>query len=150
MQLQRVYRKLEQESFRVTPQRDRVVQTFAHHADEALSAEDVQRLVRTELPEPVGLATIYRTIEILLQLALIGRVPSTDGRARYQMSRDALNGPHHLVCVRCGQVDDFMGDVLGDVDGRILARHGFRVEEHDLKFFGTCMACGAVSEEARA
>ncbi len=148
MQLQRVYRKLEQESFRVTPQRDRVVQAFARHPDEALSAEDVERLVRQEQAEPVGLATIYRTIDILVHLSLIGKIPSADGRARYRLSRDALAGPHHLVCVRCGQVEEVLTETVREISGRILSRQGFLVQDADLKFYGVCPGCaesGAVS-----
>jgi Fur family ferric uptake transcriptional regulator len=147
MQLARVYRKLEQAAFRVTPQRDRVIETFYRHAGEALSAEDIERLVRTESPLRVGLATIYRTIEILVDLGVVSRVNTGDGRARYQINEDAVHQRHHLVCIRCGQVEEFSAHLLDGVEARILADRGFHVMDHELKFYGLCAICRPGTEE---
>jgi Fur family ferric uptake transcriptional regulator len=141
MQLSRVYRKLEQASFRVTPQRDQVIRTFANHVNEQLSAEDVARLLREEAPASVGLATIYRTIEILLQLQVLRRVTAVDGRSRFELDAEEVRRQHHLVCVRCGQVEELGENLLDGVERHILEGTGFRVMDHELKLYGVCRLC---------
>lgn len=142
VQLARVYRKLEQGSFRITPQRDLVVRTFANHPGEHLSAEDVQRLIQTEARVAVGLATVYRTIELLHQLGILQRINFGDGRSRYELNQEEVHRHHHMVCIRCGQVEEFTEDLLDDLEGRILAEKGFQVVDHELKFYGICRLCG--------
>jgi Fur family ferric uptake transcriptional regulator len=150
MQLARAYRKLEQASFRLTPQRERVLETFASHPGESLSAEDVERLVRIESPLRVGLATIYRTLEILVQLEVLERVTAGDGRARYRVNHDAVHAHHELVCIRCGQVEPLGANLLDGVEERLLAERGFRVVDHEIKFYGICAICRPEAREVEA
>lgn len=141
MQLARVYRKLEEGSFRITPQRDLVVRIFSSHPREHLSAEDIERLIKNESHVRIGLATIYRTIELLYQLDILQRINFGDGRYRYELNQEEVHRHHHMVCIRCGQVEEFAEDLLDDLEGRVREDKGFLVVDHELKFYGICHLC---------
>jgi Fur family ferric uptake transcriptional regulator len=139
--LSSVYRKLEQGSKRLTPQRELIIKIFLNHPGEHLSAEEVHRLVRQEFQD-VGLATVYRTLELLTGLEILERISFNDGRARYEMKvREETHRHHHMVCVQCGRVDEFQEDLLEPLEDRILRERGFLVTDHELKLYGVCAAC---------
>ncbi|MDA8195541.1 MAG: transcriptional repressor [Thermaerobacter sp.] len=139
-QLSSVYRKLEEGAKRLTPQRELIIKIFASHPGEHLSAEEVHRLVREEFND-VGLATVYRTLELLTGLDVLQRIHFNDGRSRYEFNQEEVHRHHHLVCTRCGKVEEFSEDLLDALEDRVLKKRGFRVVDHELKFFGICQIC---------
>lgn len=142
-QLSSVYRKLEESSKRLTPQRELVIKLFLDRPDQHLSAEEVHQLVRDEFRD-IGMATVYRTLEMLTQLEVLQRVRFKDGKAHYEINLEAttMHRHHHLVCVRCGRVEEFQEDLLDQLETRLFQERGFRVADHELKFYGTCEPCG--------
>ena len=60
-------RRFREKHYKVTPQRQRILQVFSEHREEHLSAEDVYSLLRVDSPD-IGLATVYRTLEMLEEL----------------------------------------------------------------------------------
>jgi Fur family ferric uptake transcriptional regulator len=141
MNLAQAYRKLEGAGFRLTPQRDTVLRLLARHADASLSAEDIVRLARDEAEIPVGLATTYRTLELLLELEIVNRVRAADGRARYVLVPEIVEARAQLVCTRCGQVLPVPGHLVADLEARLADAEDFRVTAHEVKFYGVCGAC---------
>ncbi|MCY0881013.1 MAG: Fur family transcriptional regulator [Firmicutes bacterium] len=145
IQLSSVYRKLEQGAKRLTPQRELIIRIFSQHPGEHLSAEEVHHLVRKECQD-IGMATVYRTIELLTHLHILQRIRFNDGRSRYEFAQEDMpHRHHHLVCVRCGEVSEFTEDLLDDLETRILQERGFQVLDHELKFYGICAACAKKS-----
>lgn len=139
-QLSSVFRKLEEGSKRLTPQRELVIRIFAEHPGEHLSAEEIHRLVKKEFAD-MGLATVYRALELLTDLDILQRISFNDGKARYEFNQEELHRHHHLVCLRCGKVDEFNEDLLDSLEDRILKKRGFKVMDHELKLFGICESC---------
>lgn len=80
-----------------------------------LSAEEIYHEVHKIYPSS-GLSTIYRTLELLIQLRMIHKFDFGDGRARYELNRGSENKNyhhHHLVCINCQKVinyTDFIDD----------------------------------------
>ncbi len=144
----RVYRRLREEDFKLTRQRRIIVGTLLKHEEEHPSAEELHQLVRDELPD-VGLATVYRTLDLLERLNVIRGVNFGDGRTRYELTSD-LHQHHHLICGRCGTIEEVDEDLLGDVEDRIADATGFTIVDHDLKIYGVCRACREILEESRA
>lgn len=140
-QLSSVFRKLEEGSKRLTPQRELIIKIFAGHPGEHLSAEEVHRLVKQEFSD-IGLATVYRTLELLTSLHILQRIHFNDGRSRYEFNQEEVHRHHHMVCMRCGKVEEFGEDLLDDLEERVFRERGFRVMDHELKFFGICQNCG--------
>ncbi|HBW36683.1 Fur family transcriptional regulator [Desulfosporosinus sp. BICA1-9] len=132
---------LRDHSYKVTPQRQTILQTFLEHVDRHLSAEEVYMLVKHQNPE-IGLATVYRTLDILAVIGVLLKNDFGDGRSRYEFSRKDEHHHHHLICLRCGNVSEFDDDLLESLEAVIIKRNQFKVMDHDLKFYGHCKDCG--------
>jgi Fur family transcriptional regulator, ferric uptake regulator len=106
-----------------------------------LSADEIAQELRSA-GRPVGVATVYRTLELLESLKLVQRLDVGGGAARYE---PALPGGeqhhHHLVCDRCGQVTPFEDAALERAIERLAGRVDYRVGEHDVILRGTCPRC---------
>ena len=144
---------IKDKGLKVTRQRLAVLEAIASCPKEHLTAEEIFELVKVDCPE-IGLATVYRTIQLLNGLHLIDRVNFDDGFVRYEMG-SALEGTgkhrhHHLICIKCGRVISFQDDLLEELEGKIAATTGFRVVNHEVKLYGYCVECGGdLIEEKR-
>lgn len=136
---------LKQNGLKVTKQRLLVLEALASCPDKHLTAEEIYEIVKVEYPE-IGLATIYRTIQLLSELHLVDKINLDDGFVRYEIGkRDGLewgHHHHHLICVTCGKVISFKDDLLEDFEDRIREATGFQVLDHEVKLYGYCMECG--------
>ena len=137
---------LKEKGLKVTNQRLLVLQVLAEHGDEHMTEEDIFELVKEDYPE-IGLATIYRTVQLLLDMQLVDRIMLDDGCVRYEIGDflDEQEGHrhhhHHLICTECGSVSAFRDDLLEDLEAYIEKETGFQVTDHELKFYGVCKKC---------
>ena len=98
-------------------------------------------LVKEKAPE-IGLATVYRTLELLSELKIVDKVNFGDGVSRYDLRKEgAKHFHHHLVCIECGSVEEIEDDLLEDVEKIIQKDWGFQVKDHRLTFHGVCRQC---------
>lgn len=144
---------LKEKGLKVTNQRLKVLEAIASGPKEHLTAEEIYELVKVDCPE-IGLATVYRTIQLLNELHLIDRVNFDDGFVRYEMGSDQDAGVkhrhHHLICVKCGRVISFQDDLLEELEKKIAVTTGFYVVNHEVKLYGYCVECGGdLIEEKR-
>lgn len=139
--LEAARRKLTERDHRLTPQRQAILETLLSHSGEHLSAEDVYALVKKNHPD-IGLATVYRTLDLLAGLDVLQKIDLGDGRARYELG-DEEHYHHHLICVRCGKVTEFDIDLLESLEALVFKRTGFEVVDHQVKLFGLCQECRA-------
>jgi Fur family ferric uptake transcriptional regulator len=111
--------------------------------DEHLTAEEIYGLVKQDWPD-IGLATVYRNIQLLSDMHLIDKLNLDDGYVRYEISdvdQASHHHHHHLICSECGRVFAFEEDLLDVLEEKIMATTGFRVSDHEVKFFGVCREC---------
>ena len=136
---------LKDKGLKVTNQRLKVLEAIASCPKEHLTAEEIYELVMVDCPE-IGLATVYRTIHLLNELHLIDRINFDDGFVRYEMGSaqgaEIKHRHHHLICIKCGKVISFQGDLLEELEGKIAATTGFQVVNHEVKLYGYCVECG--------
>ena len=76
---------LKDKGLKVTNQRLLVLEVLADHRDKHMTAEDIYELVKEDYPE-IGLATIYRTVQLLREMQLVDRINLDDGCLRYEIS----------------------------------------------------------------
>lgn len=145
--LEAARRKLSEREYRLTPQRQAVLEAVLAHTGEHLSAEDVYALVKKSHPD-IGLATVYRTLDLLSSLDVLQKIDLGDGRARYELG-DEEHHHHHLICMRCGKVAEFDIDLLESLETLVFKRTGFEVIDHQVKLFGLCRECRAADEGTR-
>lgn len=135
----------------VTQQRDLVAQVvFA--SDGQLSVDEVAARLR-DRGTPVGLATIYRALDTLVDAGFVRAHDFGEGFRRYETQRPGRqNG--FLVCVRCGGVTEFPLERLDRVLSLLADEHEFVAERHRVELHGTCRECrrremGAIARAGR-
>lgn len=133
--------KLRAREYKLTPQREQILIVLLENKDKHLSAEDVYNLVKKKSPE-VGLATVYRTLELFLDNDIIHSVDFGDGRKRYEFG-DQKEGHqhHHAICLKCSKVIEIRDDLLEELEEQVIKEHQFTITDHDLKIFGYCKDC---------
>lgn len=139
---------LKEKGLKVTRQRLVVLEVLAENPQEHLTAEEIYERVKVDNPD-IGLATVYRTVQLLLELELIERINLDDGFVRYEIG-DTQDGEHHrhhhLICLRCGGVTAFQKDMLEALETGVQAALGFQVTDHEVKLYGICKDCSEKEE----
>ncbi|NPV27479.1 MAG: transcriptional repressor [Firmicutes bacterium] len=138
--LEEITRELNTAQHKLTPQRETILRVLAEHSGQHLSAEDVYSLVKEKATE-IGLATVYRTLDLLVELNILHKVDFGDGRSRYEFTPQERHRHHHLICLRCGEITEAQEDLLHQLEETIERENGFQVVDHSVKFFGYCRRC---------
>lgn len=137
----RIKAQLHEAGYKLTPQREATVRVLLENEKDHLSAEDVFLFVKAIAPD-TGLATVYRTLELLTELRVVDKINFGDGVSRYDLRQEgAKHFHHHLVCIECGSVEEIQEDLLEDVEKIIENRWKFQVKDHRLTFQGICVKC---------
>lgn len=133
---------LQARQHKMTPQRQIVLQVFLNNPDEHLSAEDVHDLLKESHSE-IGLATVYRSLELLCDLSILSKIEFGDGCSRYELMSAEPTGHHHhhIICATCGKVIEFKDDLLESLETAIEKEFDFKITNHQVKFFGECKEC---------
>lgn len=105
---------------------------------EAFSTDDLWQGLRAEHGR-IGRATVFRSIEQLVESKVLDRVELSDGSRRYRVCGGTHH--HHLVCTMCNRVVEFRECLSAQTIEEIGRRHGFTVEDHKLTVYGTCGSC---------
>jgi Fur family transcriptional regulator, ferric uptake regulator len=122
---------------RPTRQRRAVAHVLTTFAD-FRSAQEIHELLARQ-GDPVGLATVYRTLQLMADLGEVDVLRSEDGEAIYRRCSDTHH--HHLVCRSCGATVEVEGPAVERWTTGIAADHGYTDVSHTLEIFGTCPAC---------
>ena len=144
--IQKIISKLKKSGYKLTPQRQAIVDTIIDSVGKHLTVEEIFDIVKVRRPE-IGLATVYRTIMLMHEENIVTRLDLKDGTARYELTRaDEEHTHHHLVCIKCSKVYEFMGDLLDPLEEEIGKKYNFKILDHSLKFYGICNECAKEEE----
>ena len=136
--------RLKEKGLKVTIQRLLVLSVLEENSGRHMTAEDIYELVAEDYPD-IGLATVYRALQLLWDMQLVDRISFDDGCVRYEIGHlfkgEAKHNHHHLICRKCNKVIPFGDDLLDDLEHHIEEATGFHVLDHELKFFGLCREC---------
>lgn len=128
---------LRQQGCRMTPQREMIVEALAH-SGRHMTAEEVLEIVRQKV-RAVNIATVYRTLDLLVEHGLATRADLGEGRVIYATVR---HGPHiHLVCRRCGQVQEADAALLAPLTDALYGQYRFLCDTGHLALYGFCETC---------
>jgi Fur family transcriptional regulator, ferric uptake regulator len=105
------------------------------------SAQELHAMLR-DRGDGVGLATVYRALQALVDEGQVDVLRSRDGEASYR--RCSPMHHHHLVCRDCGRTVEVADPPVERWAARVAAEHGFADVQHQLEVFGTCAACAAM------
>lgn len=130
--------QLKNAGLKVTLPRLKVLQVLEQCGKNHVSAEDVYKAL-LDLGEDVGLATVYRVLTQFEAVGLVLRHNFEGGSAVFELSA----GEHHdhLVCVRCGVVEEFVDDIIEQRQKAIAEHAQFTMTNHALNIYGICAQC---------
>jgi Fur family ferric uptake transcriptional regulator len=130
---------LEREGFRSGAARTRVVAALARR-DCCATAQEIADELRAD-DARVGIASVYRALEVLDRLGLVHRLDVGDGTARYEAAHPGGEHHHHVVCNQCGRVAQFADDGLEQAIATLSQRLDFAIDQHDVVLRGRCPKC---------
>lgn len=134
-------RGLHQDGRRLTPQRRRVLNLFERIGSGShLSAEDVHQHL-LEADARVSLATIYRTLRLLVDMGFLQELELTEGGRRFELCSGDHRDHHHLVCIRCGRTEEFESTPVIEAGREAAQSHGFELIESSLNVRAICPDC---------
>lgn len=139
--LDEIKQQLKQKGYKLTTQRRIILDSIIDNQDKHLSIEEIYNIVKEKMPE-IGLATVYRTIMLLNDLKVLNKIDLDDGCSRFELSSDEkAHNHHHLICIKCGKVEEAEDDLLEALENQIEEKNGFKVINHIVKFYGICKDC---------
>jgi Fur family ferric uptake transcriptional regulator len=102
------------------------------------SAQEVYQLLRRN-SQSIGLTTVYRALQSLLDDKIVDTLRRDDGEAVYRMCGE--NHHHHLVCKSCGTTIEIQANAIEKWAQQMASDHGFREVGHTAEIFGLCKKC---------
>lgn len=123
---------------KATTPRIKILRIFQEGRHRHWSAEEVYQALLAKEAD-IGLATVYRVLLQFVQAGLLLRTHFETGKSVFELNE----GDHHdhLVCLRCGQVQEFCDPDIEARQQAIAAERGFRLQAHALALYGLCSNC---------
>ena len=130
--------RLRGQSRKITGPRAAILEILRRHPHPLTTRE-----IFSEMPAGgCDLATIYRAMHLLEEMAMVKRFDFGDGAARFELVGEGNDGHHHhLVCTKCSEVVEIDGCFPEEIERQIAAKNGFKAVTHKLEFFGICPDC---------
>lgn len=123
--------------YRLTRARQAILETLVASGGH-ITADELVEQVRASYPH-VGRMTVYRTLELLTELALVRPIYQGTAAAHYVLMHDGHH--HHLICLDCGTVVEFEDCSAGQLEALVAERFQFTITGHLLEFYGHCADC---------
>lgn len=140
-QMERIHTQLAAKGYKLTEQRNATLRVLLENEQDHLSAEEIFMLVRKKYPK-IGIATVYRVLELFCELHIVEKMNFGDGVARFDLRSDEHEHMHHhLICKECGEVREIKEDWLQMLEKRLEREYGFTVTDHRLDFIGSFHNC---------
>ena len=126
---------LKKAGLKITLPRMKVLEILESSQQRHLSAEDVYRAL-IENGSEVGLATVYRVLTQFEAAGLVVRHHFEGGQSVFEL--DSGRHHDHLVCMKCGRVEEFMNETIEEIQHKVAKDAGFRLVEHSLVLYVDC------------
>ncbi len=140
----RLVGKLTDSGYKVTPQR-RIILDILNKSPRHLTAEEVADEVKKIQPS-VSVATIYRNLNLMVDIMLLSKLDLHNGPARYQINQ---GHNHHMVCLECGEAIKLgVCPMQGEI-ARMVQETGFKVDHHHFEITGICKECQVEKQEKK-
>jgi len=116
-----------------------IVLELIQQLNQAISAQDIYTQLRQQ-EQNMGLATVYRSLEVLKTQSLIKGITLPNGEAIYSLMP---SDRHHLNCLNCGSLIQIDSCPLHNLNTSLEQSYNFKIQYHTLEFFGLCSICEA-------
>jgi len=140
------YNKLSKYCCRLTKPRQVILDVLAH-AGKHLGAKQIHEAV-SKISSNIGLATVYRNLELLVRIGLVWKFGAGGDKAMYELAKNPEeNHHHHLICKTCNSIIDYSNSIDNERDfikkreKNLSKKYDFKIENHCIDFFGICNTC---------
>jgi Fur family ferric uptake transcriptional regulator len=132
-----ILEELRNRGYRITPQRELIIQAVAH-SPKHITAEEIAEQLQQHT-QAINLATVYRTLDLLWQEGFACRNDLSAGKTVYATFQ---HGPHiHLVCRKCSRVIDADIRLLSSLGNELSSQYDFQPDLDHVSIFGLCADC---------
>jgi len=140
------YKKLSKSCCRLTRPRKAILDILSR-TGEHYNAEQIYKAA-SKLSPNIGLATIYRNLELLVSIGLVWKFDVGNNKTMYEIAEcRGESHHHHLVCKKCNSIIDYSGSINNEKDfmrereENLSKKYNFKIENHCIDFFGVCNEC---------
>ena len=131
---------IKKSTFKLTPQREKIVETLIENKDKHLSAEELYFILKDTYPE-IGLATVYRTLDVFYDLKILEKVSFNSGVSKYHLRQVGGDIHHHLICTECNNIKKVSNEIFDKLIKYINDDYNFEIQDNSLSFYGICKNC---------
>ena len=131
-------KELKDHGLKATAPRLRILELMENSKVRHLSAEDIYKLLINSQFE-IGLATVYRVLTQFESAGIVIRHHFEEGHSVFELAGEAHHD--HIVCVRCGRVEEFHDYEIENRQRMVAERLGFELTDHNLNMYGLCLSC---------
>lgn len=133
--------QLKKAGYKCTPQRRLTIDVLLENAPDLLTIEQIHEAVQVKSPT-IGLATIYRTLDILVELDAFKKVATEVGLHSYELNFTTVESqPYYLLCIQCGKIVAVRNPIFKDMDKDLVHECEFKIINYQLTFHGHCINC---------
>jgi Fur family ferric uptake transcriptional regulator len=137
--LQRLHARLRDCGQRLTPQRLLILDLLYSYGDH-VTADELFEAAQEQYPY-LNISTVYRTLELFRDLAIVSETDLGDGRRQFALLSEERH--HHLICLTCNEVQEVSDTLFDKLRDELRAQYGFEARMDHLAIFGQCAACAA-------
>lgn len=131
--------ELRKAGLKATLPRIRILEVLEQSGQRHMSAEDVYRAL-LEAGEDIGLATVYRVLTQFESARIVLRHHFEGAHSVFELNRG--NHHDHILCVKCGRIEEFFDPTIEKRQRQIANQAGFTITDHSLYLYGICPDCG--------
>jgi Fur family peroxide stress response transcriptional regulator len=128
--------QLKNTGVRITPQRHAILNYLMESMGHP-TADEIYRALEPQFPS-MSVATVYNNLKVFLEAGMVHELTYGDNSSRYDAN---VSDHYHIVCEKCGKIEDFSYPSLLDVEQFAAEETGFEVHGHRLELYGLCKSC---------
>ncbi|MBN2453684.1 MAG: transcriptional repressor [Candidatus Omnitrophica bacterium] len=140
------YEKLSKCCCRLTKPRHAILDVLSA-TEKHLNAEQIYKSASRIEPN-IGLATIYRNLELLVNIGLVWKFETGNSKTVYELAECRHESHHHhLICKKCNSIIDYSGfrdnekDFIRRREEMLSKKYDFKIQNHCIDFYGLCAKC---------
>jgi Fur family ferric uptake transcriptional regulator len=142
-----LYQYFAKHGYRLTAPRKEIITILSQNNNHP-SIEEIYLNVHKKYPS-IGITTVYRTLDLLVNMGLVHKFDFGEGKARFELidHPDGIGHHHHLICVECKKIinyTDFIDKeviLFKKIENRLSKKYNFEINNHIIEFYGTCEDC---------
>lgn len=139
MNLKHIFKKIEEAGYKLTDQRAAILDVMVKNQGKHLTAEEVLIEAKEKMPN-IGIATVYRTLDKLASIEVLYKTMFVGDKYHYELAGIENHQHHHVICLNCNRIIEMEDDLLNNLEAELEAK-GFKIIDHELKFYGYCPDC---------